>query len=125
MPQIILNDNHFMNKEMIENADKISADLVKEKPTIGKKMFYCRSVIQFSLEQMADFLETTAETLEKYEQDAEEPPLAFLHLYFFYFEVPMDAFVDEFIDMRQFMFNYDVFHFAKFFTYYKYVHMRE
>ena len=84
-------------------------------------MAYCREILRFSLEEMADIFEITPYQLLNYETDVCDPPLHTLLSYAEYFEIPMEHFVDDFVTIQQFRIDYCIFQFVKFKTIYKFL----
>ena len=112
----------------LEEQKKIKAEKEKkdtipeEKTSVGRKMAYCREILQFTRKEMAKIFEITPGQLANYEYDISKPPLNILLLYSKYFEIPMEDFVDDFVTIQQFRIDYCLFQFVKFKTIYKYIH---
>ncbi|MDE5604216.1 MAG: helix-turn-helix domain-containing protein [Eubacterium sp.] len=110
----------------LEEQKKIKAEKEKndtipeEKTSVGRKMAYCRKILRFSLEEMADIFEITPYQLLNYETDVCDPPLTTLLFYAEYFEIPMEHFVDDLFTIQRFRVDYCIFQFVKFKTIYKF-----
>ena len=114
----------WLEKEMKTKTDEKNDAEPEEKTSVGRKMAYCREILRFSLEEMADVFEITPSQLLKYENDVCDPPLNTLLSYAEYFEIPMEHFVDDFVSIQEFRIKYCIFQFIKFKTIYKYMHKK-
>ena len=81
---------------------------------LGAKFIYCRTNAELSVAQMASLLNIKKDEYFKYECRQVEPPLRILLKFTRCFDVPMEDFADEDIDIVDFEIKYDQFHFAKF-----------
>ena len=121
MEEYIDESVNWLKKEMKIKAEEKNDTEFEEKTTVGRKMAYCREILRFSLEEMADVFEITAEQLSNYENDVCVPPLNTLHSYAEYFEIPMEHFADDFVSIQEFKIKYSLFQFIKFKTIYKFM----
>lgn len=110
----------------LEELEKIKAEKgeqetkPEEKTSVGRKMAYCRKILRFSLEEMAEVFDISQYQLLNYENDVCDPPLTTLLFYAEAFEIPMEHFVDDLFTIQRFRVDYCIFQFVKFKTLYKF-----
>ena len=77
-------------------------------------MIYCRKNAELTVVQMASLLDIEKNEYHQYECHFCEPPLQILLKFARCFNVPMEDFVDDDMDIVVFERKYDHFHFAEF-----------
>ena len=81
---------------------------------LGPKLIYSRKNADLTVAQMAKLLQIDKDEYHSWEMNKTEPPLEMIYKIAKSFDIPLEDFLNDDMDIVKFQVKYDVFHFANF-----------